>query len=200
MDNLAIQRELLEKWMEYIRNNSENSYRFSECFWPSQLKSKEYIIQCLKPHLEWAGKTKSVFIFGGWYGIFAQLLNQYYPHNYTNIDSDPSCQKVFEEINISSRIRHVTACMSNYSYSETPDLVINTSTEHVPQEVYDKWWNNIPTGTKYLIQGNNFFDCNEHIRCSNSLQEFIETNHAQNCDMRDTIDVGFERYIAMGVK
>ena len=48
-------------WMEYIRNNPENAYRFSENFWPSQIESKKWLLEHVTP------MDRSIVIFGGWY-------------------------------------------------------------------------------------------------------------------------------------
>ena len=82
-----------------------------------------------------------------------------------------------------------------------PGVVINTICEHITQEEYSSWWDNIPKGTKYIIQGNNFFDCEEHIRASESLQHFLEQNYAVDTLYSGTLDCGhFNRYMAIGIK
>ena len=98
--------------------------------------------------------------------------------------------------------------MATFKYPTKPNYVINTSTEHVTQETYDIWWNNIPSGTKYLIQSNNFFALEEHIRCSDTMDEFLDINHLQdNNEWVKEIDCGmrsdgepFIRFMAIGVK
>ena len=201
--------------MFFARNNPEYLDRFVECFWPSQVRSKEHAITLLSEILEWNGEERPVFIFGGWYGVFAQMLYQEYPNKYYSIDIDPICEDVVSGIlEIVQTLKQpvpniipVTADMSEYEYPEDPYLVINTSTEHVSQETYDIWWDKIPKGTKYLIQGNNFFDCDEHIRCTNTLDEFIEINHVKNSYFDMGVDVGhrpdgtsFIRYMSIGEK
>lgn len=206
----------ISAWMFFARSNPEYLDRFAECFWPSQILSKEYAITMLKSKLEWNGEERPVFIFGGWYGVFAQMLYHTYPNKYYSIDVDPICEGVIEGMKeICKHSLHigepniipVTADMSEYEYPEDPYLVINTSTEHVSQETYDTWWNKIPKGTKYFIQGNNFFECDEHIRCTDTLDEFIEINHVSDSDINLGVKVGlrpdgrdFIRYMAIGTK
>lgn len=206
----------ISAWMFFAKNNPEYLDRFAECFWPSQVKSKEYAISLLSEILEWSGEERPVFLFGGWYGVFAQMLYHTYPNKYYSIDVDPICEKVIEGMKEICKhslqieepnIIPVTADMSEYEYPEDPYLVINTSTEHVSQETYDIWWDKIPKGTKYLIQGNNFFDCDEHIRCTSTLDEFIEINHLKNSYFDMGVDVGhrpdgtsFIRYMSIGEK
>jgi len=206
----------ISSWMFFARNNPEYIDRFAECFWPSQVMSKEYAITLLKSVLEWSGEERPVFMFGGWYGVFAQMLYHKYPNKYYSIDVDPRCKRVIEGMKAICKnslhieepnIIPVTADMGEYVYPEDPYLVINTSTEHVSQETYDTWWNNIPEGTKYFVQGNNFFECDEHIRCTDTLDQFIKINHVSDSDINLGVNVGlrpdgrdFIRYMAMGTK
>lgn len=195
---------LLTNWMNYIRENPDNAHRFTECFYSSQMISKKYAMRMIGDTLQHNG---SVYIFGGWYGVFAQILNEKYPNKYYNIDLDPSCEEVFENINYSSSIAHITADMAEFDYLDNPLLVINTSTEHVSQETYNVWWNKIPKGTKYFIQGNNFYECDEHVRCCNSLAEFVTLNHVEDCFAMQQVKCGmrpdgspFYRYMALGTR
>ena len=208
-----IPNKLLSKWMEFIRENPEHAQRFTECFWPSQLRSKSVALDMLAPDLAiyhpYGSRCHDIYIFGGWYGVFAQLFASRYANcKIHNIDVDPSCEFVFNKINIYPQITHTTDNMATFKYPTKPTYVINTSTEHVTQETYDIWWNNIPSGTKYLIQSNNFFALEEHIRCSDTMDEFLDINHLQdNNEWVKEIDCGmrsdgepFIRFMAIGVK
>lgn len=199
--------------MFFLRNNPEYVDRFVDCFWPSQIKSKEAAIDLLTD-LEFADSP--VYIFGGWYGVFAQMLYHKYPNKYYSIDIDPKCEAVVEGMKeICKHIIHteqpditpITADMVDYEYSEKPYMVINTSTEHLTQDDYNKWWDKIPNDTKYFIQGNNFFECDEHVRCTNTLNEFLKINNITSCESSHVIDCGmrpdgspFYRFMAIGLK
>jgi hypothetical protein len=74
------------------------------------------------------------------------------------------------------RFQAETVDMQEYQYNDTADIVINTSTEHVSQETYDDWYDNIPSGSLVVVQGNDFFSCDEHVRCSKDLDEFVTMN------------------------
>jgi hypothetical protein len=50
--------------------------------------------------------------------------------------------------------------------------VINTSCEHVDQETYEKWLSKVPQGSVIILQSNNYFELDEHIRCATDLTEF----------------------------
>jgi len=183
--------------MEYIRNNPDNAYRFSENFWSSQIESKKWLLECIPED------AHTICIFGGWYGILAQFIAERYPDSYiVTTDLDPSCETVFEQINLSDNIAYRQHDMQNgmTTHMPYPDLVINTSSEHVTQEVYDAWWNSIPTGTKYIVQGNNL-ENPEHVRTADTLDEFLKINKIKDPQYAGMLRCRhFYRFMATGVK
>lgn len=202
---MKVDFDLVSKWMFEIRDNP----RMLDCFWQSQVLSKQWIIDTLVKEAYWRGSMGDIVIFGGWYGVLAQLLHQEFSGKYISVDNDPSCKEVFDRINTNNKIVFKTGCMSEYDYSESVflDMVINTSSEHVSQEVYAQWWDNIPEGTKYIVQGNNFFETDEHVRCTDTLEEFITINYLESATVKDTLNCGmrpdgspFYRFMAMGIK
>jgi microcystin degradation protein MlrC len=76
---------------------------------------------------------------------------------------------------IQGRFTAVTADMCAIEYRA--DIVINTSCEHITQEQYVQWLSHIPNTTTIVVQSNNYFDCSEHINCSNSLEEFVDKSN-----------------------
>lgn len=184
------------KWMEYIRNNPENAYRFSENFWDSQIQSKQWLLE----HIDRTSQT--ICIFGGWYGVLAQFIANKNPYAYiVTTDIDESCGDVFRQINVSDNIlfKHWDM-VGGIPMSLDPDLVINTSSEHVTQEVYDEWWNSIPSGTKYIVQGNNL-ENPEHVRLANNLEHFLEINRIVSPDYAGILKCGhFYRFMGVGIK
>ena len=184
------------KWMEYIRNNPDNAYRFSENFWSSQIESKKWLLECIPED------AYTICIFGGWYGILAQFIADKFPDSYiVTTDLDPSTEEVFYQINTSDNIYHKTWDMRDgIPNSLCPDLVINTSSEHVTQEVYDAWWHSIPSGTKYIVQGNNL-ENPEHVRLASNLEEFLTINNIKEPQYAGMLKCGhFYRFMATGVK
>ena len=183
--------------MEYIRNNPENAYRFSENFWPSQIESKKWLLEHVTP------MDRSIVIFGGWYGVLAQFIAHKFPDaQILTTDVDHSCKKVFDAIdNFYHEIRFRQHDMKNgMPLNVHPDLVINTSSEHVTQEVYDAWWDSIPTATKYIVQGNNLVNP-EHVRLADNLEEFLSINRIEEPEYAGMLKCGhFYRYMAVGVK
>lgn len=146
------------------------------------MHSKIWLSEILNKHYD-SKIPSNIYIFGGWLGVLANILFQnskFHIDTIYNIDLDPWCKPNSEKLNQTyvnmQRYRAVTADMKEYQYADTADIVINTSTEHVTQETYDLWYDNIPHGSLVVVQGNDFFSCDEHVRCSINLDDFIKMN------------------------
>ena len=169
-------------WMNTIRNLPENQrYRALESFWDTQLASKLWILKTIK---EYKLDVSNVYIFGGWTGVLSSLLLSDKDLNVKkvySIDIDPWCKPIAESMCIYD-IRFAAICddMKSFNMYGEPSLVINTSTEHVSQEVYNIWYDTIPANTNVIIQGNNFFSCKEHVRCSKNVDDFMLMNRVKN--------------------
>lgn len=186
MNSLQISTTEIIHWMNTIRNLSDNDRtRFLDSMWSGQLESKAWLVNQLS-HIVLI--RPNIYIFGGWTGILANmLLRDDRVYKIRSIDIDPWCEMIADNVNKihemnSWRFKAITADMSTYQYQSdiVPSVVINTSTEHVTQDQYDGWYNNIPDGVIVVAQGNNYFECSEHIRCSNNLSEFELMNHVTN--------------------
>jgi hypothetical protein len=164
-------------WMDAIRN-SDDRYRTLESFWKGQVNSKLWLIDQLMSHVP--SIKNNIVIHGGWNGVLASLLFQstIETDNIVSIDIDPACEEISRTMNkiedISGKFKAVTCNMIDYQYDKFPNIVINTSCEHISQEDYDKWLKKIPNGSIIVLQSNDYFQLDEHIRCANSLEEFTE--------------------------
>lgn len=160
-------------WMDAIRN-SDDPKRTLESFWKGQIRSKEWLITSLRPHIK---KMISVDICGGWNGVLASMLFQssIICTSIRSIDIDPSCEETANTVNkmeqMVGKFQAVTADMCELSYDA--DVVINTSCEHITQEQYDRWLGSISANSLIVVQSNNY-DIPEHIRTADSLKTFEE--------------------------
>lgn len=185
---LNLEPRTIESWMKFIRYHPDQADRYMDCFWFSQIDSKARLLVELE---QIQPKTSSVYIFGGWYGVMAQMILDsldFFPDNIYTIDIDPQCEWVVNDVITDGRVCAVTADCATYRYPIVPDVVINTVTEHLQQSDYDLWWSNVPRGTRFFLQGNDYYDNIEHIRCFDSLEDF-ETH---NCS--DAVMVGRSRW------
>jgi hypothetical protein len=171
----------ISNWFNAVRmiNESEKN-KLLDAFWDTQLSSKSWLIENLYNHIN---KPSNIYIFGGWVGTLASMLLQqkFFIKRVFSIDIDHWCQQYANIIckpYAGTKFESITADMAMYEYDSNypPDVVINTSTEHVSQETYDSWYDNIPKNTLVVVQGNNFFECDQHIRCSENIENFLTLN------------------------
>ena len=161
-------------WMDAVRN-SKDRYRTLESFWKGQVYSKLWLVERLE---QFAQTTPNrIVIHGGWNGVLAALLfnSNIAIEHITSVDIDPACEETANIVNkryeMEGRFSAVTADMCLYKYDA--DIVINTSCEHLTQEQYNRWLENVPNKkTLIVLQSNNYFNCTEHIRCSPDLDNF----------------------------
>jgi hypothetical protein len=164
-------------WMDAIRNSTDRD-RTLESFWKGQIRSKVWLIENLKKHVG-SSEGYRVAIYGGWNGVLASLLfnSDIAITHVTSVDMDPNCEEIANTINkpheMKGTFHAVTADMCEYAVADA-EIIINTSCEHITQEQYDQWLDMQPTGALIVLQSNDFFDCDEHIRCTTDLDEFVK--------------------------
>lgn len=186
--------------MQAIRQ-SPDPMRTMDAFWSGQLKSKEWLIANLKDQV--FGPV-SLDIHGGWVGVLASMLFQSGIDctSIRSIDIDPTCESIAAMMNkgeeIQGRFRAVTSDMCNIR--SDADVVINTSCEHITQDQYDLWLSGHPQNSLLVLQSNNY-DIPEHIRISQSLEEFKD-----QCGLETILYAGelelplYKRFMVIGRK
>lgn len=178
-----------------------------DAFSSGQIGSKIWLCEELEQLFETIDR---VWIYGGWYGISAFLLQSRGNINIGQIrsyDLDPQCEAVADMINENWVIADWKFKAKTQDCNlldldwNGPDLVINTSTEHF--ESLD-WWNAIPKGTTVALQGNNMPHEEHHIH-SNSLDDFIKSYPVDTLLFRGQKEFvyptwKFTRFMLIGVK
>jgi len=199
-----ISHHRIVQWMNTIRDTKgEKQYRILENFWSSQLNSKIWLVNSVSSHLN-MNMRGIIYIFGGWYGILAQILSDKFKYTeIVSVDIDSECEYYGNMLKLpSDNITFVTADMQTWnSYDNNVKLIVNTSTEHVEQEIYNKWLENVPRNVLIALQGNDFYSCNEHIRCCNTLEDFKAANPLDKYLFQGTLDCQtFTRWMTLGYK
>jgi hypothetical protein len=127
------------------------------------------------------GTFDTVWVVGGWYGVLPAILfddARYRIGKVVSFDLDPDCAAVAHAVNRGpveeGRFEARTGDMYELDYNgpAPPDLVINTSCEHIPD--VRQWLDRLPAGTAVVLQSNDYFDEPEHINCVNTLAEFVD--------------------------
>ena len=191
-------------WMDAVRN-SENHFGVLESFWKGQLQSKVWLVEHLENIVD--DRPLNIVIHGGWNGVLASLLfnSKIQIANIRSIDIDPECEETANMIckrqEIEGRFRAVTCDMCEYKYEYEPDVVINTSTEHIDQAQYETWLNNVPSDCLVVLQSNNYKELPEHIRCFDTLIEFYENSNLRYIAKDDTLELPlYNRFLLIGQK
>jgi hypothetical protein len=188
-------------WMDAIRN-SDDRYRTLESFWKGQVNSKVWLAEQLPGFVP--VNPLNIVIYGGWNGVLASILfnSKVNIQSITSVDIDPSCQDIANTINkryeMQGRFNAVTADM--ISYTTNADVAINTSCEHITQEQYEQWLDNQSQNAVFVLQSNNYFDHNEHIRCATDLEDFIKMSNIQVWYQGEFKTPKYTRYMIIGKK
>ena len=152
----------------------------------SQVTSKKWLLD------ELAQTTGThfgqVYILGGWYGVLGALFlhdPRFEVDKVVSVDIEPQCKPVAEALNrthvASGRFEPRTADIYTLDYTglisaeaqdPRPDLLINTSCEHLPD--FERWLAMIPPQVLLAVQSNDYFDDHEHINCVPDLDTFSQ--------------------------
>jgi hypothetical protein len=176
---MKIDLDHLHYWMCAIRD-SEDPKKTLDAFWQGQIKSKEWLIDNMKPYIN---DSVSIDIYGGWVGVLASMLFQsdISVKNIRSIDIDPSCESIATMMNKGEEIQgRFTAITSNMcAITSTAEVIINTSCEHITQKQYEIWLDQLSIESLIILQSNNY-DIPEHIRIAASLEEFVDQSKLKN--------------------
>lgn len=124
------------------------------------------------------GVFGEIWVVGGWYGVLAGMLLEdprFKIGRIENSDIDPAVGAIADTLNHAhaERFHSVTVDMYALDYaSRRPDLVVNTSCEHIPD--LRAWLGMMPRGTRVLLQSNDYFSEPTHVACVPSLAAFAE--------------------------
>ncbi len=194
----------------------------NDCFSRGQISSKLWLIKELKKVRKELG---TVYLCAGWYATLATMLfeNGFKVDKVRSFDIDPSCVDVAEVFNKpwfveNWRFKALTENIYNIDYNEhtwqywsnlnnrmsypitdIPDTIINTSTEHL--EKFAEWYDKIPNGKLVILQNNNYFEIDDHVNCSTSLEEFSNKAPMSEILYEGELELPkYKRFMKIGIK
>jgi hypothetical protein len=203
-----------------LRNAVDNSNaNLSDAFSWGQLKSKRWLVNELE-NLDL--KLGTIFLCAGWYATLATMLfnSKCNLEKIRSFDIDNSCEVIAVTINrnfvsdgwkfkattfdihqMKYPLTYSTlrANRSEVELTEMPDTIINTSCEHI--ENFQDWYNSIPDGKIVVLQTNNYFEIEDHINCSSSLEEFATTTPMTEVLYQGELQLPkYTRFMRIGIK
>ena len=193
---------------------------WDDCFSRGQLQSKAWLIRELK---ELDPKLGTVFLCAGWYATLSTMLfeNDFDIDKVRSFDIDPSCASIAEIFNKpwtmkDWQFKASTADIKDINYSgytyktlksdgseselyDEPNTIINTSCEHIDN--FSEWYDKIPDDKLVILQSNNYFEVEEHVNCSNNIDEFKAQAPCKEYLFTGTLDLGiYKRFMIIGKK
>lgn len=230
LDTNAAYPQVLDGVGAYLESDSMNDVATTLSQFPSenlihalndnQITCKRWLIDQL--YLALGGSFGSIFILGGWYGVLAALLlndRRFTIRQVMSIDLDPDCEVIANSLNRSRRacdqFLAVTANASALPYpvhgdttsqqiagklhTAVPNLVINTSCEHMSPS--ERWYDQIPADMLLALQTNDYYSCDEHVNCVESLEAFKDQVPMQRTLFAGTLERRrYSRFMLIGQK
>lgn len=181
MNKIDFSLDILDvaNWCNVIRT-TDNRDRLLDALYYGQLASKAWIINNIRSYTK---DKSSIFIFGGWVGILANMLFKSLNSIdiIYNIDIDNWALDISKKINPNKNYYTSNDDIVMFKYPSSNNIIaINTIAEHLNQDQYLQWYQNVPLHSLVVVQGNNLFQFNDHVRCSNNLEEFLIQNDVSN--------------------
>jgi hypothetical protein len=142
-----------------------------DSFSVAQMQSKLCLVQTLERSLQEHRPIEDgyrIWILAGWYALANLLIrtrNQIPVLEVRSFDQDPKCEKIADSINRlwvykAWEFKAHTLDINRLEYSPKPDVVINSSVEHMSS---NEWFENIPKGTIVCLQAS---DMSDHDHCN----------------------------------
>lgn len=203
-----------------LRNAVDNhDADLNDAFSWGQLKSKRWLVTELeKSNVE----LGTIFLCAGWYATLSYMLfnSSCKFDKIRSFDIDPNCAVIADAVNKfhvldSWKFKASTADIHSITYpfsyktlranntevdlTDMPDTIINTSCEHIIN--FSTWYDKIPKGKLVVLQSNNYFEIDDHINCSDSLENFAEQTPMQNVLYQGELDLSkYKRFMRIGFK
>jgi hypothetical protein len=183
-----------------------------DAFSAAQMQSKLWLVERLERTLEEHRPIEDgyrIWILAGWYALANFLIrtrSKIPVLEVRSFDQDPSCEIVADAVNNlwvyrAWEFKAHTADINLLEYKPRPDVVINSSVEHMRS---NEWFENIPSGTMVCLQASDMID-DDHVNSMSSIKDLMNRYHMSEY-LYDGIkrfefeDKAFNRVMIIGVK
>lgn len=171
-------------------------------FSKSQVFSKIWMAEILS---KFNVNFSNVLLIGGWLTHHSLYLKDINYNKLFSIDPDDTINPLIEIVNPSAYVENkaINECfdannnITFYNKILTPDLVINTSSEHMDNE----WFERLQPGTVVFIENNNASDEEDHINSSETFPDFLRKYPLSTVFYRGELSLqSYKRYALYGIK
>lgn len=170
-------------------------------FSKSQVLSKLWMSETLYKHRL---SFDSILLIGGWLTHHSLFLKDIQYDNLYSIDPDRSINPLINIMNPDANIcnKDISECFDNHNniiFNDkllSPDLVINTSAEHMD----NTWFQKLKPGTTVLLQSNSSPEY-QHVNFCEDFGVFLKKYPVTTLYFRgETVFPGYKRFMLYGVK
>jgi len=213
-DTLNTIRRLLDNYpdriVDVLNSLSENQY-----------SSKDWLIEKLNEyphHFKYKSLDKKINIclLASWYGLLAyKMIDKFKLKQIANIDCidfDPKsksvAKKLWKKID-TDNLKNGKLAYVKFIEQDIKDIkdfnypiVICTSCEHLEQKVINDTINKLEQHTLVVLQSNNYKEINEHVNCSDSLEDFanLYVSKLRNIKIYQKDFIKYKRFMLIGTK
>ena len=208
--------------LEGLRKYKDDPFFNVDCFSRGQIKSKQWLLTELEKLNVDLG---TIFLCAGWYATLATMLfeSECKIDKIRSFDIDKSCVEIAETFNkkyvskdwkfkaLQHDIHDITykdfswtfwSVKNNrmsYPITDSANTIINTSCEHIDN--FRLWYDYLPSDALLVLQTNNYFEIEDHINCSESLEHFTEVTPLSNVLYEGELHLGkYTRYMRIGYR
>ena len=213
-DTLNTIRRLLDNYpdriVDVLNSLSENQY-----------SSKDWLIEKLNEyphHFKYKSLDKKINIclLASWYGLLAyKMIDKFKLKQIANIDCidfDPKsksvAKKLWKKID-TDNLKNGKLAYVKFIEQDIKDIkdfnypiVICPSCEHLEQKVINDTINKLEQHTLVVLQSNNYKEINEHVNCSDNLDDFanLYVSKLRNIKIYQKDFVKYKRFMIIGTK
>ena len=195
----GISKKVWEALWECELSNGDTKH-FLDSMSPNQVASKEWLTnEVIKIGI----KLKNFQLWGGWFAhpISSLLISSFPVERITNIDLDKNALSVCRKLNSRELVDTHCQDIREYHLSDIEtDLVINTSSEHMPPLHTILAKKEYKPKCLFAVQSNNMFHVPDHINCVNSEDELVENTGLKEILYKGSLDMpnGYKRFMVIG--
>jgi hypothetical protein len=178
-------------------------------FMSGQIHSKLWLCRELEQvAVEKFDRPVRIWLLAGWYGMVNFLLQtrEKLPIEHcTSFDIDPGAEALATSYNEAFQwtesFQAITQDINTLSWDDRPDIVVNTSTEHIDS---NEWFHRIPSGVMCAFQSNDMIH-DDHSSLCGSEDDLVARFPLSETLYRGTLgfkypDFSFRRFLHIGIK